>query len=143
MDVHFRNKKKVLEQGAGTKIKVSREAKSIHKWSLKPVSVLMLSRFVSSLKITEDFIAAYQANYGFTKEGEPDANSAAVSSTDPEASEKEKKGDDSQKPKPDEQETPAKEAKQKGEKRKLEPGSATSKHREERGNRGNTQIGIK
>lgn len=136
----FRIKKKYWNKVPEQKSNVSREAKSIHKWSLKPVSVLMLSRFVSSLKITEDFIAAYQANYGFTKEGEPDASSAAVSSTDPE---KEKKGDDSQKPKPDEQETPAKEAKQKGEKRKLEPGSATSKHREERGNRCNTQIGIK
>ncbi|XP_062288842.1 HIV Tat-specific factor 1 [Scomber scombrus] len=73
-------------------------------------------------KITEDFIAAYQANYGFTKEGEPDASGAAVSSTDPAASEKEKKGDDSQKPKPDEQETSAKDAKQKGEKRKGDPG---------------------
>eukprot|EP00064_Thunnus_orientalis_P021935 superscaffoldBa00006981_g22106 len=73
-------------------------------------------------KITEDFIAAYQANYGFTKDGDPDANNAAVSSTDPAAPEKEKPGDDAQKPKPEQQETPAKEAKQKGEKRKAEPG---------------------
>lgn len=80
-------------------------------------------------KITEDFIAAYQANYGFTKEGEPDANNSAVSSSDPAAPvpdsklpEKEKPGNASQNKNPDQQETPAKEAKQKGEKRKGEPG---------------------
>lgn len=73
-------------------------------------------------KITEDFIAAYQANYGFTKEGDPDANNAAVSSTDPAAPEKEKPGDYTQKQEADQRETPAKEAKQKGEKRKVEPG---------------------
>ncbi|KAM7374533.1 hypothetical protein PAMP_007184 [Pampus punctatissimus] len=73
-------------------------------------------------KITEDFIAAYQANYGFTKEGDPDANNAAVSSTEPAAPEKEKPGGDTQKLKPDQHETPAKDAKQKGEKRKVEPG---------------------
>ncbi|XP_071362129.1 17S U2 SnRNP complex component HTATSF1 [Trachinotus anak] len=80
-------------------------------------------------KITEDFIAAYQANYGFTKEGDPDASNAAVSSTDAAApkpdgkpSEKQKPGDASQNPNPDQQETVAKEAKQKGEKRKAEPG---------------------
>ncbi|KAG8008050.1 HIV Tat-specific factor 1-like protein [Nibea albiflora] len=78
-------------------------------------------------KITEDFIAAYQANYGFTQEGDPDANSAAVSSTNPVApepdskpSEKEKSREATQKP--DQHETPAKEAKQKGEKRKADPG---------------------
>ncbi|XP_041808494.1 HIV Tat-specific factor 1 [Chelmon rostratus] len=78
-------------------------------------------------KITEDFIAAYQANYGFTQEGDPGANNAAVSSTDTAApetdskpSEKEKKVDAN--PNPKEPETPAKEAKQKGEKRKAEPG---------------------
>ncbi|XP_044078186.1 HIV Tat-specific factor 1 [Siniperca chuatsi] len=79
-------------------------------------------------KITEDFIAAYQANYGFTQEGDPDANNAAVSSTDPagpepgKPSEKENIGDATQHPNPDQQESPAKEAKQKGEKRKAEPG---------------------
>nr|XP_019952763.1 PREDICTED: HIV Tat-specific factor 1 [Paralichthys olivaceus]XP_019952764.1 PREDICTED: HIV Tat-specific factor 1 [Paralichthys olivaceus]XP_019952765.1 PREDICTED: HIV Tat-specific factor 1 [Paralichthys olivaceus]XP_019952766.1 PREDICTED: HIV Tat-specific factor 1 [Paralichthys olivaceus] len=74
-------------------------------------------------KITEDFIAAYQANYGFTKEGEQDANNAAVSSTEPAApkpdskpSEKQKAGDATQNLNPDEL------AKQKGEKRKAEPG---------------------
>ncbi|XP_045895493.1 HIV Tat-specific factor 1 isoform X2 [Micropterus dolomieu] len=76
-------------------------------------------------KITEDFIAAYQANYGFTQEGDPDANNGAVSSTDPTApdskpSEKEKPGDATLNP--DQNETPAKDAKQKGEKRKAEPG---------------------
>lgn len=76
-------------------------------------------------KITEDFIAAYQANYGFTQEGEPDANNSAVSSTDPADSkspEKEKPGNAAQNKNPDQQETPAKDAKQKGEKRKADPG---------------------
>ncbi|KAM3601987.1 uncharacterized protein V6R79_022335 [Siganus canaliculatus] len=82
-------------------------------------------------KITDDFIAAYQANYGFTQEGKPDANNAAVSSTGPAATgpdskkEKEKPGeprDVAQKLNPDQHETPAKDAKQKGEKRKADPG---------------------
>ncbi|XP_030293198.1 17S U2 SnRNP complex component HTATSF1 [Sparus aurata] len=80
-------------------------------------------------KITEDFIAAYQANYGFTQEGDPDVNNTAVSSTKPAASEpdgkpsgKEKPGDATQNTNPDQQETAAKEAKQKGEKRKADPG---------------------
>ncbi|XP_022594492.1 HIV Tat-specific factor 1-like [Seriola dumerili] len=80
-------------------------------------------------KITEDFIAAYQANYGFTQEGDPDANNAAVSTTDPAApkpdskpSEKQKPADAIQKPNKDQQETLVKEAKQKGEKRKAEQG---------------------
>ncbi|XP_041657371.1 HIV Tat-specific factor 1 isoform X1 [Cheilinus undulatus] len=80
-------------------------------------------------KITEDFIAAYQANYGFTKEGDPDANNTAVSSTDPTAPEqeskpstKEKPGDASQNQKQDQTEAPAKDAKQKAEKRKADPG---------------------
>ncbi|XP_070699212.1 17S U2 SnRNP complex component HTATSF1 [Pempheris klunzingeri] len=80
-------------------------------------------------KITEDFIAAYQANYGFTQEGDPDANNTAVSSTEPAAAKpdskpsvKEKPVDATQSPNPDQRETPAKEAKQKGEKRKAEPG---------------------
>ncbi|XP_069002233.1 17S U2 SnRNP complex component HTATSF1 [Embiotoca jacksoni] len=78
-------------------------------------------------KITEDFIAAYQANYGFTQEGDP--NNAAPSSTDPAApgpnskpSEKEKPVDPSANPIPDQNETSDKEAKQKGEKRKADPG---------------------
>ncbi|XP_037604027.1 HIV Tat-specific factor 1 [Sebastes umbrosus] len=81
-------------------------------------------------KITEDFIAAYQANYGFTKDGDPDANQAAVSSSNPaapepdsKASEKEKPGVAAKKPHPDDQhEAQDKEAKQKGEKRKPDPG---------------------
>lgn len=76
-------------------------------------------------KITEDFIAAYQANYGFTQEGEPDANNSAVSSTDPADSKppvEEKLGKVALNKNPDQQETPAKDAKQKGEKRKAEPG---------------------
>ncbi|KAM6912096.1 17S U2 SnRNP complex component HTATSF1 isoform 1-T3 [Lycodopsis pacificus] len=80
-------------------------------------------------KITEDFIAAYQANYGFTQDGDPDANKAAVSSSNPAApephskpSEKEKPGDSSKNQDPDQHETAAKEDKQKGEKRKPDPG---------------------
>lgn len=60
-------------------------------------------------------------------------NNAAVSSTDPAAlesdrkpSEKEKPGDATQNLKPDQHETPAEEAKQKGEKRKAEQGKGTS-----------------
>ncbi|XP_070838995.1 17S U2 SnRNP complex component HTATSF1 [Chaetodon trifascialis] len=80
-------------------------------------------------KITEDFIAAYQANYGFTQEGDPDANNATVSSTDQAAPEKDSKPSEKEKPvaaapnpNPNQPEPPAKEAKQKGEKRKAEPG---------------------
>ncbi|XP_076024407.1 17S U2 SnRNP complex component HTATSF1 [Genypterus blacodes] len=80
-------------------------------------------------KITEDFIAAYQANYGFTQEGEPDA---AVSGTDPAApatasdikasDKKTTAGDPQQTVNSDQAETTAKEAKQKAEKRKAEQG---------------------
>ncbi|KAA8586782.1 17S U2 SnRNP complex component HTATSF1 [Etheostoma spectabile] len=80
-------------------------------------------------KITEDFIAAYQANYGFTQDGHPDANNAAVSSSNPAAPEpdsksleKKKPEDAIQNPDPDQAETAAKEAKHKGEKRKADPG---------------------
>ncbi|XP_029303644.1 17S U2 SnRNP complex component HTATSF1 [Cottoperca gobio] len=80
-------------------------------------------------KITEDFIAAYQANYGFTQDGAPDANIAAVSSSNPAAakpeskpSQKKKPGDAVQKQDPDQDETSSKDDKQKGEKRKPEPG---------------------
>uniref|UniRef100_A0A3P8TC78 17S U2 SnRNP complex component HTATSF1 n=1 Tax=Amphiprion percula TaxID=161767 RepID=A0A3P8TC78_AMPPE len=80
-------------------------------------------------KITEDFIAAYQANYGFTKEGDPDANIAALSSTDPavpagesKLPEKEKPVAPASNPVSEQSEATAKEAKQKGEKRKAEAG---------------------
>ncbi|XP_047462657.1 HIV Tat-specific factor 1 [Mugil cephalus] len=80
-------------------------------------------------KITEDFIAAYQANYGFTQEGDPDANKAALSGTDPAARKPDSKPPEKEKPvdpKPnqtgEQQQTTDKEAKQKGEKRKAEPG---------------------
>lgn len=73
-------------------------------------------------------MAAYQANYGFTEQGEPDANNTAVSSTDSgpqppvgKLPNKEKPGGDAQCPAP---EASTKEAKQKGEKRKAEPGRA-------------------
>lgn len=84
-----------------------------------------------SWQITEDFIAAYQANYGFTKDGDPDANSAAA--TKPAASdsgtkppEKERPAVVSQNPGPDQKEAKPDETqdvKQKGEKRKAEQGN--------------------
>lgn len=68
-------------------------------------------------------------------------NNTAVSSTKPAASEpdgkpsgKEKPGDATQNTNPDQQETAAKEANQKGEKRKADPGKETSATREERYN---------
>ncbi|XP_021163552.2 HIV Tat-specific factor 1 [Fundulus heteroclitus] len=81
-------------------------------------------------KITEDFIAAYQANYGFTQEGEPGANNAAAqSSSQPAAPEPSSKPPEKEKsvkpvpnPAPEQQDTSAKETKQKGEKRKADPG---------------------
>ncbi|XP_030009857.1 17S U2 SnRNP complex component HTATSF1 isoform X2 [Sphaeramia orbicularis] len=81
-------------------------------------------------KITEDFIAAYQANYGFTQEGNPDANNPVASGVDPappepvsKPPEKEKPAEVTQNLNPDQREAPAKEVKQKGEKRKAsEPG---------------------
>lgn len=87
--------------------------------------------FVSTfLQITEDFLAAYQANYGFTEEGSQAANNAATESSKDSAvceakkpSDKEKPADGVQNVDPKQQESPAKEQKQKGEKRKLEPGS--------------------
>lgn len=72
-------------------------------------------------------MAAYQANYGFTQEGDPDANSTAPSSTDSAATktdsqkpQKEKSADPT--PKPNQEEASSKEVKQKGEKRKAEAG---------------------
>lgn len=73
-------------------------------------------------------MAAYQANYGFNQEGDPDENKAALSSSDPappgpnKVPEKKKPVD----PDPEQQETSAQEAKQKGEKRKPEPGKLTT-----------------
>lgn len=77
-------------------------------------------------------MAAYQANYGFN-EGDPDANKATLSSSDPappepnnKTPEKEKSVDPLPNPVSEQQETSAKEAKQKGEKRKPEAGKLTS-----------------
>lgn len=79
-------------------------------------------------------MAAYQANYGFTPEGDKGEIKAAVSSTDPatpkpdsKPSAEPKPGDAVQNPNPEQQENQAKEAKQKGEKRKAEPGNVASK----------------
>lgn len=84
-------------------------------------------------KITEDFLAAYQANYGFNQEGNPDANSSAAPSTTPTSSEPskgnppeteklttvtQKEGLGPQEAKPGQ----AQDVKQKGEKRKAEQG---------------------
>ncbi|XP_028322735.1 17S U2 SnRNP complex component HTATSF1 isoform X2 [Gouania willdenowi] len=80
-------------------------------------------------RITEDFMAAYQANYGFAAEGESDGNNAAPSSADSATPQPGSKPPDTKKPvdpsaklNPDQPETSVKEAKQKGEKRKPDPG---------------------
>lgn len=84
-------------------------------------------------QITEDFIAAYQANYGFTQEGGSDSNSATVSSSEKAVPDSHKKPPEKQKPGPpiqtpnaDQPETPSKDTKQKAEKRKAEPGTVTN-----------------
>lgn len=84
-------------------------------------------------KITEDFLAAYQANYGFNQEGNPDTNSATAASTETAAPEPSKRNPPetekaavvppnqvpkAQEDKPDK----AQDVKQKGEKRKAEQG---------------------
>lgn len=84
-------------------------------------------------KITEDFLAAYQANYGFNQEGNPDRNSATAANAETAAAEPPKRNPpETEKPaavtqtqapgaqeaKPDK----AQEVKQKGEKRKAEQG---------------------
>uniref|UniRef100_A0A1A8FXQ3 17S U2 SnRNP complex component HTATSF1 n=1 Tax=Nothobranchius korthausae TaxID=1143690 RepID=A0A1A8FXQ3_9TELE len=80
-------------------------------------------------KITEDFMAAYQANYGFSQEGDPEANNSALSSSCPAPSdpnsnvpEKKKSEDPHSNPAPVQNESSTKEAKQKAEKRKADPG---------------------
>lgn len=82
-------------------------------------------------KITEDFLAAYQANYGFNQEGNPDANIGTGASTErvtPEPSKRnpsetpaavtQVQAPKAQEAKPDK----AEDVKQKGEKRKAEQG---------------------
>ncbi|NP_001117650.1 HIV Tat-specific factor 1 [Oncorhynchus mykiss] len=67
-------------------------------------------------KITEDFLAAYQANYGFTKDGQHDPNAACAPDTDttakPEEGKKTEKRTDTEQPKDGK--------KEKGEKRKAD-----------------------
>lgn len=76
-------------------------------------------------KITEDFLAAYQANYGFTPDGAPDA-SASASAAAPAptntaaAAGQQGKAPVQQTPKSDQKQ--ATDTKQKGEKRKPDPG---------------------
>ncbi|KAJ8396522.1 hypothetical protein AAFF_G00018280 [Aldrovandia affinis] len=75
-------------------------------------------------KITEDFLAAYHANYGFNEDGEQDQSASAAPKADPPA----KPGDAPKPPAaganttPSGDESKSKEAKQKGEKRKADPG---------------------
>lgn len=98
----------------------------------KPVNIIIKQLFFfffHLLQITEDFLAAYQANYGFTEEGGQAANNAPTEgSTDSAASEakkpsdKEKQGGGVQDVDPSQQESSVKDLKQKGEKRKPEPG---------------------
>ncbi|XP_031595008.2 HIV Tat-specific factor 1 [Oreochromis aureus] len=84
-------------------------------------------------KITEDFMAAYQANYGFTQESALDGKNTSLTGTNPAAPgtdskppqkppEKEKPEDPAPNSASEQHETPGKETKQKGEKRKAEQG---------------------
>ncbi|KAI4882154.1 hypothetical protein NFI96_004388 [Prochilodus magdalenae] len=70
-------------------------------------------------KITEDFMAAYQANYGFNEDGTPDPTaSAPPEDPPPDKPQEEKKVEEEKKP----DSSSTKEGKQKGEKRKAEAG---------------------
>lgn len=96
----------------------------------------LLNRYALFWQITEDFIAAYQANYGFSKEGDPEESNATVSSTGPVApiledkpTEEQKPQDTNKNPNTEKHETPTKDAKPKGEKRKAEPGKVTQSKR--------------
>uniref|UniRef100_UPI003F5FA392 17S U2 SnRNP complex component HTATSF1 n=1 Tax=Danio rerio TaxID=7955 RepID=UPI003F5FA392 len=73
-------------------------------------------------KINDDFIAAYQANYGFNEEGAPDP-SAAVNSAEslPAKSEEPKKPEEPTKPAEASDQGKNKEGEKKGEKRKADP----------------------
>lgn len=83
-------------------------------------------------KITEDFLAAYQANYGFNEEGNPDINSATSASTVTAAPEPSKRvppetvkpaaPSSNQAEKSEEKLDKAQDVKLKGEKRKAEQG---------------------
>ncbi|XP_051539402.1 HIV Tat-specific factor 1 homolog [Myxocyprinus asiaticus] len=68
-------------------------------------------------KINDDFIAAYQANYGFNEEGDPDPAAAAPSAESLPAQPEEPK-----KPEESSEQDKAKDGSQKGEKRKADPG---------------------
>ncbi|XP_059911755.1 HIV Tat-specific factor 1 [Gadus macrocephalus] len=71
-------------------------------------------------KITEDFIAAYQANYGFKEDGTPDANAALTDDTKPAAPSTKDKGGAHPEPAHTPGQDAAMDAKQKGDKRKAE-----------------------
>ncbi|XP_058646256.1 HIV Tat-specific factor 1 [Onychostoma macrolepis] len=74
-------------------------------------------------KVNDDFIAAYQANYGFNEEGAPDPN-AAVPVTEflPAKPEESKKPEEPKKLEESSNQEKTKEEAQKGEKRKADPG---------------------
>lgn len=84
-------------------------------------SVLKFMLFVS-VQINDDFIAAYQANYGFNEEGAPDP-SAAVNSAEslPAKPEEPKKPEEPMKPVETSDQGKNKEGEKKGEKRKGDP----------------------
>lgn len=73
------------------------------------------------VQITEDFIAAYQANYGFNEDG-------ASTATEEPQPEKEKEEEEEEEEKPQEEKvtdsSAIKEEKKKGEKRKAEAGGS-------------------
>lgn len=77
-----------------------------------------MSHDVFSLQINDDFIAAYQANYGFNEEGVPDPAAAIPPAESlPDKPEEPKKPEEPTKP--DESSDPGK---AKAEKRKADPG---------------------
>ena len=67
-------------------------------------------------------MAAYQANYGFKEDGTPDANAALADATKPAAPSTKDQGAANPGPTHKPGQDPAKDAKQKGEKRKAEAG---------------------
>ncbi|XP_073686024.1 17S U2 SnRNP complex component HTATSF1 [Garra rufa] len=74
-------------------------------------------------KVNDDFIAAYQANYGFNEEGVPDPSAAATAPESlPDKPEASKKTEEPKKLEESSDQGKTKEGAQKGEKRKADPG---------------------
>uniref|UniRef100_A0A8C1THP2 17S U2 SnRNP complex component HTATSF1 n=1 Tax=Cyprinus carpio TaxID=7962 RepID=A0A8C1THP2_CYPCA len=74
-------------------------------------------------KVNDDFIAAYQANYGFNEDGAPDPTAAApFSESLPAKAEEPKKPEEPKKLEESSNQEKTKEGAQKGEKRKADPG---------------------